>query len=112
MSSLAMERRVISFCVFVVSCIPPGHLAGAASRRALKLEEHWTAASRPQVQLDGLSKNRRKAEKQYDDTLEELCNRFPPPEDYNVFDADNAEAWGTRAHTSGFTFTKVPPGIL
>lgn len=90
---------------------------GLATRQALRLEEHWCAESRPQAMQSGYSKHKRTAETEYFNKLEDLCNEFPPPEDYNVLEEGSRGGTGEgltqqQQHSSGFTFAKVPPGFL
>jgi hypothetical protein len=102
------------FIVGVLCCVVvlPG------TRQALRLEDHWRAESRPQAAQTAFSKHKRTAETHYFDKLEDLCNQFPPPEDYNVLEegprggTGDKEAPGMKHHSSGFTFAKVPPGFL
>jgi hypothetical protein len=106
------------------------------TRKRYNLEAHWSAPSRP-FAVYRKGPNDKKSEERYQDSLDDLCNQYPPPQDEDNDDTEgvgdgqeldgeqeggvdgygNSRGRGhgsgsggrlTQVHSSGFVFSKPP----
>jgi hypothetical protein len=116
--------NVVAHLMMPSTSPPPFHFAthsALETRKRYNLEAHWSAPTRP-FAVYRKGSNDKKSEERYQDSLDELCNQYPPPQDDDDDDVDRGggddteegEGSGgggirlTQAHSSGFVFSKPP----
>lgn len=102
-------------------------LSSLETRQRYNLEAHWSSPTRPYAVYKKGS-NEKKSNENYHNSLDELCNQYPPPQDEDDEGEDhtgegdqedgfqqNNDGKGIRlnkVHTSGFIFSKPPKEFL
>mmetsp|Transcript_9499 Transcript_9499/g.14300 ORF Transcript_9499/g.14300 Transcript_9499/m.14300 type:complete len:248 (-) Transcript_9499:161-904(-) len=97
-------------CVDCLNCVV--HIMRPGTRRALNLEDHWRASSRPHETFSMSKRLKKKAAQLHDENLDDLCDRYPPPDDYVVAGIEESDDGINRKENrytdGGFIFTDGP----